>query len=70
MKPAALLFPPQKMRRSFCFAPSVLRMSAIGTKRTSLVALHMSAFGCKADIIQEADIKKCPLMTPKRTSDA
>ena len=25
-------------------------MSAIGTKRTSLVALHMSAFGCKADI--------------------
>ena len=39
-------------------------MSAIGTKRTSLVALHMSAFGGKADIIQEkADIKKCPLMT-------
>ena len=26
------------------------RMSAIGTKRTSLVALHMSAFGDKADI--------------------
>ena len=25
-------------------------MSAIGTKRTSLVALHMSAFGGKADI--------------------
>ena len=24
-------------------------MSAIGTKRTSLVALHMSAFGSKAD---------------------
>ena len=27
-------------------------MSAIGTKRTSGSALHMSAFGCKADIIQ------------------
>jgi hypothetical protein len=27
-------------------------MSAIGTKRTSLVALHMSAFGGKADIDQ------------------
>ena len=25
-------------------------MSAIGTKRTSLVALHMSAFGAKAGI--------------------
>ena len=25
-------------------------MSAFGTKRTSLVALHMSAFGGKADI--------------------
>ena len=25
-------------------------MSAIGTKRTSIVALHMSAFGAKADI--------------------
>jgi hypothetical protein len=25
-------------------------MSAIGTKQTSLVALHMSAFGGKADI--------------------
>ena len=25
-------------------------MSAIGTKRTSLVALHVSAFGGKADI--------------------
>jgi hypothetical protein len=25
-------------------------MSAIGTKRTSLFALHMSAFGGKADI--------------------
>ena len=24
--------------------------SAIGTKRTSLVALHMSAFGCKANM--------------------
>ena len=26
-------------------------MSAIGTKRTSLVALHMSAFGGEADIV-------------------
>ena len=26
-------------------------MSAIGTKRTSLVAPHMSAFGCKADMM-------------------
>ena len=25
-------------------------MSAIGTKRTWLSALHMSAFGCKADM--------------------
>jgi len=25
-------------------------MSAIGTKRTSLVAAHMSAFGSRADI--------------------
>ncbi|MFY9757870.1 MAG: hypothetical protein WAK37_18170, partial [Pseudolabrys sp.] len=45
-------------------AESVGRMSAIGTKRTSACALHMSAFGGKADIIQgKADIKKCPLMT-------
>jgi hypothetical protein len=29
---------------------AALRESAIGTKRTSLVALHMSAFGGKADI--------------------
>ena len=36
-------------------------MSAIGTKRTSLVAPHMSAIGGKADI----DVLhcKCPLMT-------
>ena len=27
-----------------------LLMSAIGTKRTSLVAPHMSAIGCKADM--------------------
>ena len=30
-------------------------MSAIGTKRTSLVALHMSAFGGKADIATPAN---------------
>ena len=29
----------------------MMPMSAIGTKRTSLVALHMSAFGGKADIV-------------------
>ena len=35
-----------------------LPMSAIGTKRTSLVALHMSAFGGKADIgwIGDSDV--------------
>ena len=39
-------------------------MSAIGTKQTCRVALHMSAFGGKADIVRrKADIKKCPLMT-------
>ena len=27
-------------------------MSAIGTKRTSACALHMSAFGGKADIVE------------------
>src|SRR5262249_35887193 len=30
--------------------PSERPMSAIGPKRTSLVAPHMSAFGCKADM--------------------
>ena len=44
--------------------PVKAAVSALGTKRTSLVAPHMSAIGGKADIIQEkADIKKCPLMT-------
>jgi hypothetical protein len=37
-------------------------MSAIGTKRTSLVALHMSAFGGKADILdRKADIELAPI---------
>ena len=37
-------------------------MSAIGTKRTSLVALHMSAFGGKADIfVRKADIELAPI---------
>ena len=36
-------------------------MSAIGTKRTSLVAPHMSAFGGKADMTFCSC--KCPLMT-------
>ena len=34
-------------------------MSAIGTKRTCLVALHMSAFGGKADIGWIAAILRC-----------
>jgi hypothetical protein len=33
-------------------------MSAIGPKRTCLVALHMSAFGGKADM----NIRACPLL--------
>ena len=38
--------------------------STHGTKRTFRVALHMSAFGGKADIIQgKADMRQCPLMT-------
>jgi hypothetical protein len=36
-------------------------MSAIGTKRTYRVALHMSAFGGKADMAP--DLLRCPLMT-------
>src|SRR6476646_6935898 len=32
-------------------------MSAIGPKQTSLVALHMSAFGGKADIAIAANVK-------------
>ena len=36
-------------------------MSAFGTKRTSLVAPHMSAIGGKADM--GFRIAKCPLMT-------
>jgi hypothetical protein len=36
-------------------------MSAIGPKRTSLVALHMSAFGGKADIdyVDGCDARAC-----------
>ena len=40
---------------------AAVHKSAIGTKRTSLVALHMSAFGGKADV--RSRIAKCPLMT-------
>jgi hypothetical protein len=32
-------------------------MSAIGTKQTSSSALHMSAFGCKADIIARCSMR-------------
>ena len=32
-------------RRPFCFGRSFTRMSAIGTKRTRAIALHMYAFG-------------------------
>jgi len=43
---------------------AALHESALGTKRISLAAPHMSAFPGKADIVQEkTDIKKCPLMT-------
>ena len=40
------------------------RMSAIGTKRTSLVAPHMSAFGGKADM---AFALQMSANDPKRT---
>ena len=37
-------------------------MSAFGTKRTSLVALHMSAFGGKAEILdRKVDIGLAPI---------
>ena len=36
-------------------------MSAIGTKRTSLVALHMSAIGGKADMMRNTTFKSFPL---------
>ena len=36
-------------------------MSAIGTKQTLPSALHMSAFGGKADIV--GGIRQCPLLT-------
>ena len=42
-------------------------MSAIGTKRTSLVALHMSAFGGKADMPFALQMSA---NDPKRTSAA
>jgi hypothetical protein len=38
--------------RSEYFPDSLFSMSAIGTKRTWTCALHMSAFGGKADILQ------------------
>jgi hypothetical protein len=38
-------------------------MSAIGPKRTSLIAPHVSAFGGKADVVGEkADVRKFPFM--------
>ena len=39
-------------------------MSAIGTKRTSLVAVHMSAFRCKADMLFALQMSASD---PKRT---
>jgi hypothetical protein len=40
-------------------------MSAIGTKRTSASALHMSAFGGKADITQGSFLLKShPVIIP------
>jgi len=41
-------------------------MSAIGTKRTYRVALHMSAFGGKADMTAEAPIAARHRSTPSR----
>ena len=42
-------------------------MSAIGTKRTSLVALHMSAFGGKADMAFCRNPLSRSLLRVKRT---
>ena len=43
-------------------------MSAIGTKRTSLVAPHMSAFGGKADMAFCGNPLSRSLLRVKRTS--
>ena len=43
-------------------------MSAIGTKRTSAFALHMSAFGGKADIVHGKRTHQMSAKGPKRTS--
>ena len=43
-------------------------MSAIGTKRTSAVALHMSAFGGKADMAFCGNPLSRSLLRVKRTS--
>ena len=46
-------------------------MSAIGTKRTYRVALHMSAFGGKVDIIRgKADIDQRTFVTNVALSQA
>ena len=42
-------------------------MSAFGTKRTSLVALHMSAFGGKADMAFRGSPLLRSLLGAKRT---
>ena len=42
-------------------------MSAIGTKQTSPSALHMSAFGCKADMTVCANPLSRSLLGVKRT---
>jgi hypothetical protein len=49
-------------------APRQIGLSAYGPKRTWLVALHMSAFGGKADFVSEkANIRKISAFDPKRT---
>jgi hypothetical protein len=49
----------------FLFFHRVLRMSAIGTKRASLVALHMSALGVKRTCLFALQMSA---YDPKRTS--
>ena len=50
----------EHQNRALAAGPEYRIMSAIGTKRTSLVAPHMSAFGGKADMTLHCT---CPLMT-------
>jgi hypothetical protein len=44
-------------------------MSASGPKQTSLVALHMSAFGGKAEMMRSATFKSFPLERSSRLTE-